>query len=127
MVGCEVEQRADGRLEVWSIVELERGELEREPVGRIRRARDVGERPADVSRGLRAQAAGDEQVRGQRGGGGLAIGAGDPDAAGAAEREKSQIGFGVDLESRPACRLQRGDIRWHPGRYDHGGGASDPL
>ena len=105
VIGREVGEHADGRPEVRRVVELERAQLQRQPVRRVRRQRHVAERAADVSRGLGAEPGRRHRVGDERRGRGLAVGAGDADAAGAIpERQEPDIHLGVDRETGRARR-----------------------
>jgi hypothetical protein len=76
VVGRQVGEHADGRHEVGRVVQLEGGHLHRDPVGQRIVGGQFRQRPTDVACRFSAEPAGAEQVRQQRGGGGLAVGAG---------------------------------------------------
>jgi hypothetical protein len=63
-----------------SVVQLEGRELQREPLRRTAGSGHIAERPTDVPRRLGAEPRAAEHVGDERGGSGLAVGAGDPDA-----------------------------------------------
>ena len=128
VVWGEVGEHADGGAKVRNVVELKRAQLEREPVRRIRRERDVAQRPADVARRLGPQAGRHHRVRDERRRGGLPVGAGDPDASRSRpQRQEPDIHFGVHLQARLAGPGQRRDVRRHAGRHHDRRRARDAL
>jgi hypothetical protein len=102
VVGREVEPGAGGQPEAVGETQLEAGQLDHDRLGRRGGQHSVDQRPADVAGGHGAQAAGVQHGRGQLGGGGLAVGAGDPD-----QRHAGQAGAELDLAPDRHARAER--------------------
>ena len=82
---------------------------------------------ADVARRLGPDAGGHQEVRDERRGGRLAVGAGDADAARVAQLGEAEVHLGDDGHARLRRRHERRRVGRHTGRDDHGHGAPDPL
>ncbi|MCW0438544.1 hypothetical protein NB723_003508 [Xanthomonas sacchari] len=100
------------------------GQFDRPVLRRWHRRQHLQQRHADIADQAGAMAAGAQQVRQQRGGGALALGAGDADAAGHHAVRASVFGEpqrGAADEARAARRggLCLGPVRTDPGRLDH--------
>ncbi|MCW0424807.1 hypothetical protein NB713_002750 [Xanthomonas sacchari] len=100
------------------------GQFDRPILRRRHRRQHFQQRHADIADQAGAMAAGAQQVRQQRGGGALALGAGDADAAGHHAVRASVFGEpqrGAADEARAARRgsLRLGPVRTDPGRLDH--------
>src|SRR5262249_44934166 len=109
----EVRHDADARLNARRIVQLKRRDLERYPLWRRRLERELRERRADVAGGHRAMAPRGQDVRGEGGGGRLAVGAGDRGVAEVGQEAERDLHLAHDLDAPGA----RGGERWRGRRY----------
>ena len=105
VVGREVREQTDRRIDVRRVVQLEARELEREPVRARRRTRTISQSGRPMLPAASALTpAGAEQVRDERSRRRLPVGAGDGDGAGAAELGESDVHLGVDRHAGVARR-----------------------
>ena len=107
-------------------MQLERRELDREPLRPLRREGDLGEGRPDVPDGRGATTGGRQQMPDQGGGGRLAVGAGDGDGRHLPQRLESELGFGADRHLRRAGRRDRRGVGRHPGRHHAERRPADP-
>ena len=119
MVGGQVGEHSDSRLEVRGVVQLKGGELQGQPIGRLLGECHVAEGPSNVARGLGPKPRRRQHVRDERRRRRLAVGSRDPDAVGVLEREEPDVHFGVDLEIGLPCNGERGHVRGHARRDHH--------
>ena len=117
VVGRDVEQRRRARVEPRGLGELETRELGHEPAALGTMADLADAEHADVAHGLGRAAVLVEQVRGERGRGGLAVRAGDgyPVARALAEGE---LGLADNLGARGRGGAEKGALLGDAGRSD---------
>ncbi|MCW0417269.1 hypothetical protein NB689_003023 [Xanthomonas sacchari] len=126
MLGKQVQHQRQlrPRAAAGHVAGLVAGQFDRPVLRRRHRRQHLQQRHADVADQAGAMAAGAQQVRQQRGGGALALGAGDADAAG-----HHAVGAGVFGEPQGGAAdeagaarrggLCLGPVRTDPGRLDH--------
>src|SRR3954464_6421048 len=109
------------------VMQLEGRELQRQPLRRTAGSGHVAKRPTDISRRLGAEPRAAEHVGDERGGSGLSVRAGNPDAVSAVQRQKPDIYLGIDLEPRSPCGFPRRDVRRHSWCDHHSDRSGDPT
>ena len=102
VIGGEVRDDPDRRMDGRRVVQLVRRDLERHPGGDGYAQREFGERHADVARLARIVTEGAQEVSGERGGRGLAVGARDGDVAQRRQRAERDLEFPDDRHPRGA-------------------------
>ena len=112
MIGRDVEYHGDRGVELLSGFKLEAGDLENRPCLAGAGVDKSHDRDADVAANQRGQAGSREDFAQQRGGGGLAVGAGDGQDM-APEEAGGQLQLADDRQAEALYLLQLGGVQRH--------------
>src|SRR5579862_5733144 len=117
MVRRDVQCGGDAGAKCFGGFELEAGELEDVPLAGPRRRDHRGRRTADVAADLNRDSAGGEDVAGESGSRGLAVGTGDPDVV-ALEEPSGEFQVANDADATTARGFDEVQIGRHAGGQD---------